>query len=211
MEASVPAPTIVFISRPVMRPKYIGFLFHGHGPFTVWSAPLTSEDCRDSVLFVGSKLHRGHIHTVLSYRDFTFVLSHVFSWLSRKIGFMVKSILQEHIYKDVHELSSYWFSKKAKPASVPSSVSCTELIHKAGDLVLTLIFDLIGWCSTVLSPAHQLRLSSHLTHWLCQISHPLDSTTSVDFITTFLQYAAVPALSCVCTSLLSFILCSLSF
>lgn len=62
----MPAPTIVFISRSVMRSKYIGFLFHGHGPFTVQSAPLASEDCRDFVLFVGSELHRGHMYTVLS-------------------------------------------------------------------------------------------------------------------------------------------------
>lgn len=163
------------------------------------------------VLFVGSKLRRRHMYTVLSYREFAFVLSHhLFSWLSRKIGFMLKSILQEHIYKEIHKLSSDWFSKEAKSASVPSSVSCTELIHKAGDLVLTLIFELIDWCSTVLSPAHQPRLS-HLTHWLRQISHPLHTTTSVDFITTFLQHAAVPTLCCVCTLLLPFMLCSLPF
>lgn len=76
MEASVPAPTIVFVSRPVLRPKYIGVLFHGHGPFTVQSAPLASEDWRVFVPFVGSKLCRGHRYTVLSYRDFAFVLSH---------------------------------------------------------------------------------------------------------------------------------------
>lgn len=77
---------------------------------------------------------------------------------------MLKSILQESTYKEIHELSSYWFSKEAKSVSVPSSVSRTELIHKAGDLVLTLIFDLIDWCSTVLSLAHLSHLSSHLTH-----------------------------------------------
>lgn len=124
---------------------------------------------------------------------------------------MLKSILQERTYKEIHELSSYWFSKEAKSVSVPSSVSRTELIHKAGDLVLTLIFDLIDWCSTVLSLAHQSRLSSHLTHWLRHIPHPLHTTTSVDFITSFLQYAAIPMLSCVCTPLLSFILYSWSF
>lgn len=132
--------------------------------------------------FVGSNLRRGHMYTVLSYKDFAFVLSrYLFSWLSRKIGFMLKSVLQEHIYKEIHKLSSYWFSKEAKSASVSS----TERIHKAGDLVFTLIFDLIDWWSTVLSPNHQARLSSHLTHWLHQISHPLHTTTSADFITTF--------------------------
>lgn len=62
----MPAPTLVCISRPTMRPKYIGVLFHRHGPFTVQNAPLASEDCRDFVIFVGSKLCRGNMYTVLS-------------------------------------------------------------------------------------------------------------------------------------------------
>lgn len=75
----MPAPAIVFISRPVMRPKYPGFLFHRCGPFIAWSAPLASEDYRDFVLFVGLELRRGHVHPVLSYGDFAFILSRLFS------------------------------------------------------------------------------------------------------------------------------------
>lgn len=65
MEASVPAATTVFMSTPVMRQKYLGFLFHGRGPCTAQSALLASEDCKDFVPFVGSKLHKGHMYTAL--------------------------------------------------------------------------------------------------------------------------------------------------
>lgn len=68
---------------------------------------------------------------------------------------MLKSILQEHIYIEIREFPSYWFSKEVEYASVPVSVSRTELLHKAGDIVLALIFDLTEWCSAVLNPAHQ--------------------------------------------------------
>lgn len=72
----MPVPTVVFISGPVMRPNYVRFLVHGYGPFSVRSALLALEDCRDFVPFVGSKLRRGHMYIFLSYRDFAFVLSH---------------------------------------------------------------------------------------------------------------------------------------
>lgn len=71
---------------------------------------------------------------------------------------MLKSILQEHIYTETHKLPIYWCFKEAMSAFVPSSISCSELTHKAGDLVLTVIF-------VAPNTAHQPHLSSHLTHF----------------------------------------------
>lgn len=164
METSVPASATVFISTPLTRQKYLGFLFHGHGPCIGWNALLAWEDCKDSALFAGSKQHKGHMYTVLFIETLLllFLVSFFFPGSQEKL-FVLRSILQEHIYKEIHELTSYWFLKKAKSVPVLSSVPCTELIHKASELKLTLIFDVTDCGSTGPSPVQWPLLSSHLT------------------------------------------------
>lgn len=124
---------------------------------------------------------------------------------------MLKSILQEHIYTEIHKLSSYWCFKEAMSAFVPSSISCSELTHKAGDLVLTVIFT-----QQTGAALYQTQLISLISVviWLTslhQISCPLHSTTSVDFVTTFVEYVGIPTLSFLSTLLLPYMLRSLSF
>lgn len=91
MEASVPASTIAFISRPVMRPEI-------HWGFVSWTWPLHCSPCSTALrerqgfcsLFC-SKLRWGHMHTPVLKRlcfcsfSLSFFLTFKKNWLSAKI------------------------------------------------------------------------------------------------------------------------------